>query len=301
MAGVRSWALALALVGACAAGAEAGAPAPYADVHVHYNWNQAETLGPEEAVARLRAAGAVLAVAASSPPELALRLADAGRGWVLALWSPYIDPVRRHAWHRVPGVLEAARAALASGRYAGIGEVHVVSGLGPRRDDPVLEGLLSLAARRGVPFLIHTEASDYRYFLPLCRKWSRVRFLWAHAGGILPPAQVARLLEACPNVWAELSARDPWHYGGLVGPDGALRPGWRRVLLRFPDRFMIGSDPVYPGYQIHHWDRPDTGWDLLARIMRFHRRWLRGLPAEVARRVRLANALAFFGVEGRAP
>ncbi|HHQ40702.1 MAG TPA: hypothetical protein ENK20_00215 [Chromatiales bacterium] len=64
---------------------------------------------------------------------------------------------------------------------------------------------------------------------------------------------------------------------------------------------MIGSDPVYPGYQIHHWDRPDTGWDLLARIMRFHRRWLRGLPAEVARRVRLANALAFFGVEGRAP
>lgn len=276
-------------------------PAPFADVHLHYNWNQAETIPPEEAVRRLREAGVVLGVVASSPPELALRLAAAGRGWILPLWSPYIDPVRRYAWHRVPGVLAAARRALASGSYVGIGEVHVTAGVGPRRDDPVLVGLLELAERHDVPFMIHTEASDYRFFLPVCRSRPRLRFLWAHAGGILPPAQVARLLEACPNVWAELSARDPWHYGGLVGPDGMLLDGWREVVLRFPDRVMTGSDPVYPGYEIHHWDRPDTGWDLLDRLLAFHRRWLAGIPDAVAERVRLRNAQAFFGVEGPAP
>ncbi len=243
----------------------------------------------------------VLAVVASSPPELALRLAEAGPGWVLPLFSPYIDPVRRHVWHRVPGVLEAARAALAGGRYVGIGEVHVTSGLGPRRDDPVLDGLMALAERRGVPFMIHTEASDYRFFLPLCRRRPRLRFLWAHAGGILPPEQVARLLEACPNVWIELSARDPWHYGGIVGPAGALRAGWHELVLRFSRRVMTGSDPVYPGHEIHHWDRPDTGWDLLARLLGFHRRWIAALPADVGERVRLRNAQDFFGVPGRAP
>lgn len=274
------------------AAARAGA---VADVHVHYNWDQAELVDPAEAVRRLEAEGVVLAVVFSTPSDMARRLYQAAPGRVVPLYSPYVTPAARHTWYADESLPARVREALAEGPYRGIGEVHLIPGIGPRRDNPVLGRLLALAREFRVPFVIHTEASDWRYFLPLCRRWREVRFQWAHAGGILPPAQVARLLAACPNVWADLSARDPWHYGGLTDEAGRLLPGWRQVLERFPRRFMVGSDPVWAAHEVERWDAANEGWDHLGRLWAFHRRWLEDLPADLRRRLVLDNALEFYG------
>jgi predicted TIM-barrel fold metal-dependent hydrolase len=143
---------------------------------------------------------------------------------------------------------------------------------------------------------VHTETSDHRFFLPLCRKYPEVRFQWAHAGGLLGPEQVGALLAGCANVWVDFAARDPWKYirSQIVDENGHLLPGWLALIQRYPDRFMIGSDPVWPIENRNPWDEADTGWDMLAELIQFHHRWLAELPPELAQKLRVENARRFY-------
>jgi hypothetical protein len=105
-------------------------------------------------------------------------------------------------------------------------------------------------------------------------------------------------MRRCPNLWVELSARDPWRFinNPMTGQDGALLPPWRTLIETFPDRFMIGSDPVWPVEKLDSWDQDDTGWQEYDRFISFHRAWMRQLPPELETRLRLGNALTFFRV-----
>lgn len=156
--------------------------------------------------------------------------------------------------------MQEARKGLQEKRYFGIGEVHVISGLGPRRDNKVLQGLLKLAREFAVPFTIHTEASSYKFLLPICQQYHDVTFLWAHAGGILGAEHSRSIIAACPNVFIELSARDPHHYGGLLDANGELRAAWRELFIAYPERFMLGTDPVWHAHQVDRWYEADEGW-----------------------------------------
>jgi hypothetical protein len=280
--------------------AQAREPAPIADIHIHYNWNQAESIDPAEAIRRLTANNVVLTVVSSTPPEVALELSDAAGPWVVPFFMPYLEAEKRHSWFNDPRVVPAAREALASGRFLGLGEIHLTGGLSPtpRRRHPVVDALFELAGEFDVPILVHTEASSYLYFLPLCQRHPGVRIQWAHSGGILPPDHVDRLLEGCPNVWPELSARDNDRYtdSPIVDDTGRLLPEWERLVLKYQDRFMTGSDPVWPVDNRHRWDLEDTGWDRIGEFLDFHRRWLSFLPDDVSEKIRLENAVRFFRV-----
>lgn len=282
------------LAGFLLAGMARAQPAPVADVHLHFNWDQQEVIAAEEAVERLRANGVGLAVVSGVPASRALLLREAGGPWIIPFFSPYIHHRGRVDWFRDPRVVKRARAALESGRYHGIGEVHFIAGVGPPWDNPVFQGLLELAGEFGVPVQIHTESSSHEYFEPVCRANPEIRFLWAHAGAYLGPEEVGALMAACDNVWTEFSARDPWRYGGFATEDGRLSPEWVEVLQRFPGRFMIGSDPVWPPGSLFRWDVADTGWDRLGQFLDYHRGWLRRLPSDLADRIRWENARAFF-------
>ena len=288
----RGWGLVLTLLAAVGP----AAAEPVADVHLHYNWDQAELITPAAAVARLKQQQVVLAVVTGMPPELALEIRQAGGDWVLPLYGPYGSPAARSTWHLDTTLVGRARQALASGKYVGLGEIHLISGVRPGRDNPVFNGLMALADEFDAPVLLHTEAADPRYFIDICRRHPAVRILWAHAGGLLGADAAHAVLQRCPNVWIELSARDPWRYtrSPITDAEGNLLPGWRSVIMEHPGRFMIGSDPVWPVTQRFAWDQADTGWDRLEAFLDFHRRWLAGLPPDLARRVRLDNALAFF-------
>lgn len=292
---VRSVALAMALAPGGIRGGEA--PPPLADVHMHYNWDQAEVTSPAAAARLLREQGVALAVVASTPPDFVLRLKAAADVPVIALYSPYQRPGDWATWRHDPGLVARAREALESGVYGGIGEAHFIPGFGGPWETPVVAELMALAARQDVPFMIHTESLSPEPFIALCRKYPETRILWAHSGAVLKPSAVARTLEACPNVMADLSARDPWRFvsSPISRDDGRLRPEWRQLVLDHPARFMVGSDALWPVEQLHPWDEPDTGWERLGQFLGFHRGWLREMPPAVAERVRYGNALAFFG------
>ena len=66
------------------------------------------------------------------------------------------------------------------------------------------------------------------------------------------------------------------------------------MLLHYPDRFMVGSDPVWPVDQLDRWDEADTGWQELGRFWAFHRNWLADLPHNVALRIACKNAVDTF-------
>lgn len=264
-----------------------------ADIHLHFNWDQEELVSAEEAVQLLRKHNVVLAVVTSTPAANAVKLRKAGGDWVYPILSPYLTGYSRNNWFRGEQLLVKMRKMLQTGQYYGIGEVHSVVGLGPARDSKVFTGLVKLAEEFDVPMLLHTEASSYEYFERICSKFPRVRFLWAHAGGILGPTASEKILGKCSNVWIELSARDPHHYGSFLNQDGSIPADWLRLFKKYPDRFMTGTDPVWKAQELHRWDRADEGWLHYGMFNRFHRNWMSQLPAELAQKIRLTNAQAF--------
>jgi len=265
-----------------------------ADIHLHYNWTQEELLSAEEAVSILRKNGVVIGVVSSRPSSFALKLRQAAGKWVIPIFSPYYKPGIKEFWFRKPEVVVQARKALASGQYFGIGEMHLVSGMGPSRDNKVVQGLLKLAREFNVPVLIHTDASRHEYLLPVCKQYADVRFLWAHAGGVLQAREVGLLMEKCPNVMVELSARDPWHYDGLTDGDGVLLDGWKPLFEKYPERFMTGTDPVWNAHQTYRWYEADEGWLHYNKMNNFHRQWIKQLSAKTQKLILIDNARRFF-------
>lgn len=271
-------------------------PTPFADIHLHFNWDQEEIIDAASVIKRLQKENIVLGVVSSVPTDFALKLREAGGDWIIPLFSPYITPPHRQSWFLDEEVVKLAERGLASEKYLGIGELHLWSGLPPRTSNKVLLALFELAKKYDVPFLLHTETSDEKYMTAICQQHPEVRILWAHAGGILKPGQVEKVMNDCPNLWVELSARDPWRYSTLTNEQGIFPDEWRRLVVKFPDRFMTGSDPVWSVTKTQRWDEPDEGWDHLPKLIAFHRQWLSTLPAGVEEKVRLTNAMAFFRV-----
>ena len=270
---------------------------PVVDMHLHYKWSQQEVTSPQSAIQVLDTEQILLGVVIGTPAELALQLASQAPERIVPIWSPYREGGDWYRWMSDDGVVDRARKALASGRYHGIGELHLVGGFATRaRQDDVLSRLLVLAADHEVPVMLHTEFSRPDPMLALCNAHPRTRIVWAHAGSILPPSAVATVLSACDNVWAGLAARDPWRFvnNPLTDEQGMLLPEWRALLLRFPERFMVGSDPVWPVDQLDRWDEADTGWQELGRFWAHHQNWLAQLPQDIARRIACDNAFALF-------
>jgi hypothetical protein len=267
-----------------------------ADIHLHWKWNQKEVISAAEAVQILNEQNVGLAVVTGTPPELALELQELAPKIVRPIYGIYRIPGEWSSWHHDPDLLKRVRRALQSGRYAGIGEVHMIGGFISDWKNPVIAGLFGLAAEFDVPVLLHTEFSRADYTLGLCRAHPKTRILWAHAGSMLKPAEIERVLDGCPNVQAELSARDPWRHRAnpIVDGEGQLLAPWRDLVNRYYDRLMIGSDPVWPVDRLNPWDEPDTGWQELPRFLDFHRTWLATLPPEQADAIRWQNAQKFF-------
>ena len=89
---------------------------------------------------------------------------------------------------------------------------------------------------------------------------------------------MAALLERYPGLKGELSYRP-----GLVCESGQLCPAWRALLLKYPDRFLVGSDT----WVVQRWQHYEA-------LMQAYRVWLGGLPREVAEQVAWRNAERLF-------
>ena len=84
-----------------------------------------------------------------------------------------------------------------------------------------------------------------------------------------------------PLLMGELSYRP-----GLTCDSGMLCPEWQALLLKYPSRFVIGSDTWV-----------NQRWQYYDELMQGYRTWLGGLPPEVARAIGWDNAAGWFGLK----
>ena len=101
--------------------------------------------------------------------------------------------------------------------------------------------------------------------------------LWAHAGMSEPAGVVEAAMARYPKLYADISFRE-WN---IYRPEGVLDEAWKRLLYRFPDRFLVGSD-TYVNAQ----------WAAYGVLIQRNRDWLSLLPDDIAYR----NGLKLFGL-----
>jgi hypothetical protein len=141
---------------------------------------------------------------------------------------------------------------------------------------------MAFAEEKGLSILAHVD--DVAIDLLMANTPSRgqkARLIWAHTGiSGAPVSRVDALLAKYPLLMGELSYRP-----GLTCESGLLCPEWRALLLKYPGRFMIGSDTWV-----------NQRWLYYDELMQGYRRWLGDLPPEVASRIAWTNGAALFGL-----
>jgi hypothetical protein len=280
--------MAMAVV-ACAAGA-ADYTGPLFDAHLHYN---EEAQGPHplpDVLARMQRNGVKAIVSNSRPNDGTKALAASPltrQAGVTVV--PFVRLYRNRAdydnWFRDESIYEMVQAELArgtaSGPFRGIGEFHLYDS--GNANGAVAKKLMALAEDKGLAVLAHVDDTAIDLLMANTpSKGQKLRLIWAHTGiGGAPAARVDQLMARYPLLMGELSYRP-----GLTCDGGKLCPEWRALLLKYQERFLIGSDTWV-----------NQRWADYDNLMKGYRTWLGDLPPEVARKIAWDNGAALFGVK----
>ena len=284
-----AWALALGLASLAQAADYSG---PLLDAHLHYNVEAVQGPHPiSDVLARMQRNGVRAIVANSRPNDGTKALVEARTQTDAAGVTvvPFIRLYRNRAdydnWYRDESIYEMVQAEFtrgtARGPYRGIGEFHLYDSR--NANGPVARKLMAFAEDKQLAVLAHVD--DVAVDLLMANapsKGQKLRLIWAHTGiGGTPVERVEAMLARYPLLMGELSYRP-----GLTCEGGLLCPEWRTLLLRYPDRFLIGSDT---------WINPR--WQQYDELMQGYRRWLGDLPPDVARQIAWDNGAALFGLK----
>jgi hypothetical protein len=283
--------LALAWAGAAAAADYTG---PLFDAHLHYNeeaWNGREGPHPiPDVLARMKRNGVRAIVSNSRPNDGTKSLAQAPETRQAGVTVvPFVRLYRNRAdysnWFRDETIYDMVQAELArgtaAGPFRGIGEFHLYDSA--NANGAVARKLMALAEEKDLVVLAHVDdtAIDLLMAHPPS-KGQKSRLIWAHTGiGGAPAARVDQLFTRYPLLMGELSYRP-----GLTCEGGKLCPEWRALILKYPTRFLIGSDTWV-----------NQRWQYYDELMKGYRTWLGDLPADTARRVAWDNGAALFGLK----
>jgi len=244
---------------------------PIFDAHIHYSQPDWGVLSSAQALAILDQAGVRRALVSSTPDDGTLKLYEQAPQRIIPFLRPYRTRQDMGSWHSDPAIQRYVEERLARGIYKGIGEFHLDAA---HADAPVVKRFAALAAQRQLFLHAHIDEVTVEKLLQL---YPQVKILWAHAGMAASAGTVGRLLDQFANLWVELALRSD------VAPGGTLDPEWRAVLLRHPERFMVGTDT---------WTT--SRWQEVAGGMQFIRGWLGQLPREVAEQIAYGNAERLF-------
>jgi hypothetical protein len=264
---------------------------PLFDTHLHYNqeaWDgNSGPYPPAEALARMQRNN-VKAIVANSRPNAGTQTLAAAKETREAgvRVVPFVRLYRNRDdygnWFRDDTIHDMVQAELArgtpSGPYRGLGEFHLYDSA--NADGPVARKLIALAERQKLAVLAHVDDEAIDLLMANApSKGQSLRLIWAHTGiGGAPIARVQALLERYPLLMGELSYRP-----GLTCEGGTLCPEWRALVLKYPGRFLVGSDTWV-----------NQRWSAYDEIMRGYRVWLGDLPPDVAQRIAWGNAAALF-------
>lgn len=176
--------------------------------------------------------------------------------------------------------------------------------------------LADIAAEHDVPIDIHAEAIPRD--MPLPRRMRNrprnpemlreniesferlldhnpdAKIVWAHAGwcntGERTPELCDRLLSKHPNLYMSLRVVPKNIPGRPIDGDGRIKPAWRELILKYPDRFLIGGDEFY---MPHTKGNPHPSADSTRETVNF----LWKLPPDIAEKIGYENAIELYNLE----
>ena len=248
------------------------------DSHIHYSFDAAETYPPSQAIALLDQAGIRRAVLSSTPNDGTVKL----HAQFPERFIPFLRPYRktrdmnswaaeRQSWYRDPQTRSFIETELERGIYRGIGEFHVD---GDEVDTPVMRAIVDIAVKRNLWLMAHSDAAAIEQLFAFN---PAVRIIWAHTGMSEPEAVVRRLFDKYPALVGELS------YRSGVSREGGLAPEWRELFMRFPNRFVYGSDTWVT-----------SRWPEVPALTAAARSWLAELPVDVREQIAFRNGERLF-------
>jgi predicted TIM-barrel fold metal-dependent hydrolase len=254
-----STAMLIAALPAVAGAAQgAGQPLRFVDAHSHLLPN----MTVDEEMAMFKKAGVTAVVIMSLPPD---------QQELVKLYPGYLIPFVSFARSRTSKLLPLNADTIAtfgkmldSGAACGFGEIGTM--MDPSEApaasllNPLYLTVYELADAHRVPLTYHIDLDTpevIEAFGRVAEMYPHMPLILAHAGFNAAPEVSAALLAAHPNIYVDLSIRlDPLNGLGsppATGPEtpnkrtmldanGALTPEWRKVLERYPDRFMFAMD-----------------------------------------------------------
>ena len=278
---------------------------PLFDAHLHYNDEArgANGSGPHpmsDVLERIQRNGVRGVLANSRPNDGTKALANlsaAEKAKAQLQVVPFIRLYRNRAdydsWFKDDSIYEMVKAEHAKGAdgksvagkggmpFKGIGEFHLYDSA--NANGPTAKKLMAFAEENQLAVLAHVD--DVAIDLLMANapsKGQKLTLIWAHTGiGGAPAARVDALMAQYPLLHGELSYRP-----GLTCEGGKLCPEWRALLLKYPNRFMIGSDTWV-----------NQRWQYYDDLMKGYRTWLGDLPPDTARKIAWGNGAALFGLK----
>jgi hypothetical protein len=251
---------------------------PIFDAHLHYSRESWTAYPPDRIKALLDSLGVRSALVSSAPDEGTFRLKALLGDRIVPTLGPYRNGSDVFSWTRDGTILPYLESSYRAGMHRGFGEFHLNVG---QITLPVVRNAIAFAQQRDLFLQPHADARAVAELLN--HVGSDETVLWAHAGVTTSPEQMASLLDVWPKLSVELSLRDD------VAPQGQLDPTWRALLLKYSDRFMVGTDTWTVGGSYTGNERWDTYGDIVNRI----RGWLMQLPDEARERIAYKNAERF--------
>ena len=270
---------------------------PLFDAHLHYNqeaWNgQAGPHPVADVLARMQQGGVRAIVSNSRPNDGTKRLTDSAQTRLAGVTVvPFIRLYRNRAdydsWFRDESIFDMVQTEFAKGTAAGpfrgIGEFHLYDST--NANGPVAKKLMAFAEEKNLAVLAHVDDAAVDLLMANSpSQGQKARLIWAHTGiGGAPVARVDALLARYPLLMGELSYRPGLTCADAQGQD-RLCPEWRALLLKYPTRFLIGSDTWV-----------NQRWLYYGELMKGYRAWLGDLPPEVARSIAWNNGARLFGL-----
>lgn len=247
---------------------------PIFDAHVHYKEPAWDRYPVKSIIELMDRNGVAMALVSSTPDEGTITLWEYAPNRIVPELRPYHGDVNSSNWTKASGMAAYLAGRLEDYPHEGIGEFHIHRL--DTSDEPLFREVIEMAKARDIYLHVHSGTGPVRWLYGLD---GDVKIIWAHAGLGEPAGAVYDLMREFPTLVADTSLRE----GAILGSGDDLDPAWKKVILEFQDRLMVGSDT----WVTSQWDNYDA-------IIASNRAWLSKLPRDVAEKIAYKNAERLF-------
>lgn len=247
---------------------------PIFDAHIHYKRPAWERYSVKNIIELMDNNGVAMGLVSSTPDEGTIMLWEYAPNRIVPELRPYHGDVGSSNWTKANNIEAYLDERLKKYPHEGIGEFHIHNL--DTSDEPLFRKVIDMAKSRGLYLHVHSGTEPIRWLYSLD---SDVKIIWAHAGLGEPAAEVYALMKQFQGLYADTSLREY----AILGSGEDLDPEWKKIIMAFQDRLMVGSDTWV-----------NNQWDNYSDIIASNRRWLSRLPRDVAEKIAYKNAEKLF-------